>query len=56
MVTDPVKVAIWPNHIWVSMEDKRDFEDHLVWLSDDYEIVEVTEWEEDGSPHSKYFK
>ena len=32
-----------------------EFEELLRWKSDDYRIVEVAEWVEDGSPADRYF-
>ena len=49
------KVAIWPCGTWCSMEERSDFEALLRTMSDDYIVVDVEEWDEDGSPAGRYF-
>lgn len=49
-------VAIWPDGVWCPMSKTRDFEDLLQHKSDDYRVVRVEEWEDDGSPHGSYFE
>jgi len=55
-MSEAIKVAIWPDGTWVSLEESRDFGETLRSKSDDYEVVDVTEWDGDGSPAAKYFR
>lgn len=55
LAMDSVRVAIWPDGVWCSLDEQRDFEDLLHIKSDDYVVVDVDEWDEDGSPAGKYF-
>jgi len=41
--------AIWPDG---SMCPREEIEERLTWMSDDYELVVVTHYYEDGSPNS----
>ena len=52
---EKIKVAIWPCGTWCSMEERSDFEALLRTKSDDYIVVDVEEWDEDGSPAGRYF-
>ena len=56
MNSEGIMVAIWPDGVWCSMEEERDFEFLLSYKSDDYYLVEVTQWTEDGSPAAPYFR
>lgn len=49
----PVKVHIWPDHVWCHPEE---LEEMLTSRSDDFETVMVTEWDETGSPAARYFR
>lgn len=55
MTAEIARVAIWPDGTWCALDERADFEDMLLWKSDDYAIVEVAEWVEDGSPADHYF-
>ena len=50
---EPIEVYIWPDHVWCVRDE---LEEMLRHKSDDYETVQVTEWEEDGSPAARYFR
>lgn len=50
---EPVTVYIWPDGMWCAEEGV--LEEMLQYRSDDYMTVQVTEWEEDGSPAARYF-
>ena len=49
------RVAIWPDGSWCALSEGRDFAD-MARERDDYYVVEVSEWEEDGSPAARYFQ
>ena len=46
------KVCIWPDGTWCLLSEVEEYS----WMSDDYRIVRVTEWDEDGSPADHYFQ
>jgi len=50
-----IKVAIWPDGTWCSLEESNDFEILRQSKSDDYFVVNVVEWADDGSPADHYF-
>lgn len=52
---DAVQVAIWPCGTWCALEEARDLRELQAHMSDDYKVVDVYEWDEDGSPAAKYF-
>ena len=53
---EAIKVAIWPDGVWCAVEEAADYAELTIYKSDDYEVVDVTEWEEDGSPAARYFR
>lgn len=55
MNSEIARVAIWPDGTWCALSERSEFEELLRWKSDDYRIVEVAEWVEDGSPADRYF-
>jgi len=42
-----IAIAVWPDDIWCFYED-HEMEEHLSWLSDDYEIRHLTHQELDA--------
>ena len=49
---EPVTVHIWPDSVWCTEDELEEMLQHK---SDDYMTVQVTEWDEDGSPAARYF-
>jgi len=41
---------LWPDGYMVSMEERNEFEEALIWKSDDYQVVVVTAYDETYSP------
>lgn len=49
---EPITAYIWPDGVWCTEDE---LEEMLRHKSDDYMTVQVTEWDEDGSPAARYF-
>jgi hypothetical protein len=44
---ETMKICVWPNGDWCEPED---LEGYLGWMGDDFEMLEIEHWTEDGEP------